>query len=99
MCYPQFSSSLEYPILKHTVLVQGSSLVGGRVLLYEYSIAPAHTQRHRASYSGTSRRHGLEDLQLQVLPHDLSLDARRHWRRARVRHLVQERLQRDAVRE
>ena len=46
-----------------------------------------------------SRRHGLEDLQLQVLPHDLSLDARHHWRRARVRHLVQERLQRDAVRE
>ena len=81
----------------------GSSLVGGRVLLYEYSIAPAHTQVPAPSSvtlrSGTSRRHGLEDLQLQVLPHDLSLDARRHWRRARVRHLVQERLQRDAVRE
>ena len=67
------------------------------MLLYEYSIAPAHTQVPAPSSvtlrSGTSRRHGLEDLQLQVLPHDLSLDARRHWRRARVRHLVQEGLQ------
>ena len=61
-----------------------------------YRLTPSAVERHTPV---PSRRHGLEDLQLQVLPHDLSLDARRHWRRARVRHLVQERLQRDAVRE
>ena len=49
--------------------------------------------RVQASRHSYLRRYGLEDLQLQVLPHDFSFDARSHWRRARVRHFVQERLQ------